>query len=165
MIHISFWDVSRTYILHVSDISPGIYVRHISSFGFHLLFWRIISGIFGIRWCKWPCLSSDHGSEFLTSINWLIKFKILEKFWRYCLKISDRNPSGYCLNKMSKTKYKKTCPFFSRIRKAKHAKTKMIKKNIDRILDTFSLCFWFEISILGKSLFNHHLLSGFLWYI
>ena len=28
--------------------------------------------------------------------------------------------------------FQKTCPFFSRMRKAKHAKTKLIKKNIYR---------------------------------
>ena len=31
-----FADIVRTYIWHVSDICPGIYVRHISFFGFQL---------------------------------------------------------------------------------------------------------------------------------
>ena len=61
-------------------------------------------------------------------------FRIYVYFWtRLCMYYAAAGPldgggvSG--ISEFGKNR-KKTCPFFSRMRKAKHAKTKLIKKNI-----------------------------------
>ena len=101
-------------------ISPGIYVRTISFFGFQLwLFGRNYCYIFVVK--KLIDESSRslaaYAFSFITCEVILIYLFILSICERY--RLLENDPPF---------QLQKTCPFFSRMRKAKHAKTKLIKK-------------------------------------